>query len=174
MPNLQWMWGTLVLLMRLHQMYNQTGQIQPSKLWNGQGCTVQVSNPLYPPAVLHDPHSLHRSELFQQPPPPPWANSFSNTIMHWFLTATLTEQVIENTTIQPPDHFYQSGMRSAPGWSYSYIVISCLSVCPSVHGLGRPQNDLKAAAGTNGCFELAGSFASSLQKEAKWCQYYWQ
>ncbi len=29
-----------------------------------------------------------------------------------------------------------------------------------------------AAAGTNGCFELAGLFASSLQKEAKRCQYY--
>ncbi len=33
---------------------------------------------------------------------------------------------------------------------------SCLSVCPSVQGLGRPGNEFMAAAGTYGCFELAG------------------
>ncbi len=41
---------------------------------------------------------------------------------------------------------------------YSYFVISCLSVClcPSMVGLGRPGNKLMVAAGTCGCFELAG------------------
>ncbi len=41
-----------------------------------------------------------------------------------------------------------------------------LFVCLSVQGLGRPGNKLIVAAGTYGCFELAGLFASSLQKEA--------
>ncbi len=40
----------------------------------------------------------------------------------------------------------------------------CLCVC---HCLGRPGNKLIAAAGTYGCFELAGLFTFSLQKEAK-------
>ncbi len=47
----------------------------------------------------------------------------------------------------------------------------CLYVCPSAQGLGRPGNDLMVAAGMYG---LAGLFASSLQKEVKRCQYYWQ
>ncbi len=71
--------------------------------------------------------------------------------------------------------FYQPAARNAPGWSYSYFAIfvsaclsACLSVCPSVQGLGRHGNELMARASTYmyGCFELAGLFASSLQKEA--------
>ncbi len=54
---------------------------------------------------------------------------------------------------------------------YNYFAFVCLFVCLSVLGLGRPGNELMAAAGTYGCFELAGLFASSLQKEAKQCQY---
>ncbi len=42
----------------------------------------------------------------------------------------------------------------------------CLSVCLSVQGLGRPGNELMAAAGTYGRFELVGLFVYSLQKEA--------
>ncbi len=65
--------------------------------------------------------------------------------------------------------FYQPGTRSTPRWSYSYFAISvsvCLSVCLSVcHSLGRPGNEIMAAAVTYGCFELAGLFASPLQKE---------
>ncbi len=75
--------------------------------------------------------------------------------------------------------FYQPGAQRAPGWSYSYFVIFVsvsLSVCLSVcHSLGRPGNELMAAAVTlasgcqawqreatvtYGCFELAGLFAS--------------
>ncbi len=64
-------------------------------------------------------------------------------------------------------HCYQLGAHNAPGWSYSYFVqFSCLSVHLSVRAsLGRPGNMLMAAAGTYGCFELAGLFASSLQRK---------
>ncbi len=65
---------------------------------------------------------------------------------------------------------YQLGARCAPGWSYSSFAIFVsvclsvyLSVCHSPHGLGRPGSEIMAAAGTYGCFELAGLFASSLQ-----------
>ncbi len=34
-----------------------------------------------------------------------------------------------------------------------------------MHGLGRPGNELMAAAVTYGCFELAGLFASPPQRE---------
>ncbi len=65
-------------------------------------------------------------------------------------------------------------MRSAPSWlvlqllcDFRICLFVCLSVCLSVKGLGRPGNELMAAVGTYSCFELAGLFASSLQKEAK-------
>ncbi len=50
------------------------------------------------------------------------------------------------------------------------ILFVCLSVrpCKVWGGLG---NDLIAASGTYGCFELAGLFASSLPKR---CHYYRQ
>ncbi len=47
----------------------------------------------------------------------------------------------------------------------------CLSVRPFAQGLGRPGNELMAASGMYGCFELAGLFASPLPKR---CHYYRQ
>ncbi len=42
-------------------------------------------------------------------------------------------------------------------YSYFAIFVSvCLSVCPSMQGLGRPGNELMAAAPTIRCFMLAG------------------
>ncbi len=61
--------------------------------------------------------------------------------------------------------FYQLGARSMLGWSYSNFVSVCLFVCPSVHGLRRPRNELIAAADMYGCFKLGGLFASSLQRK---------
>ncbi len=60
--------------------------------------------------------------------------------------------------------FYKPGACSAPGWSYSYVAIFvsiCLLVCLSV--CARSGNELMAAAGTYGCFELAGLFAKGSQ-----------
>ncbi len=69
--------------------------------------------------------------------------------------------------------------RSVPGWSYSYMyfailccnIVTCtllfvrLSVC---HSVGKPERDTGSSwHGTYSCFELAGLFASPLQKEAK-------
>ncbi len=54
---------------------------------------------------------------------------------------------------------------------FAIFVPVCLSVCPSVQGLGKPENELMVAAGTYGCFELTGLFTSPLQKEVKRCQY---
>ncbi len=73
------------------------------------------------------------------------------------------------------DSNHQPGECSAPGWSFATLQCLCQSDCLSVcHSLGRPGNELMVAAVMYGCFELAGLFASSLQKEAKQCQYYRQ
>ncbi len=55
-----------------------------------------------------------------------------------------------------------------------HFCVCLFSACPSVHGLERPGNELTVAAVTYDCFKLPGLFASSLQKEAKRCQYHQQ
>ncbi len=71
--------------------------------------------------------------------------------------------------------FYQPGVPARLVGPVVTLRFSCLSVCLSIcHSLGRPGNELIAAAVTYGCFELAGLFTSLLQKEAKRCQYYRQ
>ncbi len=81
-------------------------------------------------------------------------------------------QLNDHAIGQLSNHFHQPDAHSAPSWSYSYFAVFTfvsLSVRLSVQGLGRPGNELMAAAGTYGCFELyvVGLFASSLQKEAQ-------
>ncbi len=99
-----------------------------------------------------------------------WA-SFPLTIrMPPVLILLLTELtlVLLHSRVHLHMYMYSSHVNAlfVPGWSYSYFAICvCLSVRPSTHGLGRPGNELMAAADTHGCFELAGLFASLLQKE---------
>ncbi len=72
----------------------------------------------------------------------------------------------ENVTNFLMRTFYQPGEYSAPGWSYGYFAIFAF-LCLSVQGLGMSQ---WWTAGMR--FEIAGWFASSLQKEVKRCLYY--
>ncbi len=66
--------------------------------------------------------------------------------------------------------FHQPGMLHSPIITHFRVCLSvCLSICARS---GKAW--LVAASGTYGCFELAGLFASLLQKEAKRCQYYRQ
>ncbi len=67
-------------------------------------------------------------------------------------------------------------MLRVPGWSHIYLAIFacvCLSVQQSQSGEAREQAN-RVAAGMYGWFQLAGVSASSLQKEAKWYQFYQQ
>ncbi len=79
-----------------------------------------------------------------------------------------------NSQVSAIPCFYQPGAHSTLGWSYTHFGISCLFVCLSVQSLGGPGNELVAVAGMYGCFELAGLFDSSLEKEVKRCEYYRQ